>query len=223
MRLYLSSYRLGDHAETLVALCGKNARAAVIANAQDLKDAPARAESETREIEALKALGFQTSALDLRTYFGQGGKDRLRKDLRRIDMVWVMGGNSFVLKRAYEQSGFDMAITEAVSEDRIVYAGYSAGICIAGPTLQGIEPCDEPDRVPAGYAPDYNPEGLGFVPYSIIPHFRCGHHESPLMEKVLDDMLAARRPFRVLADGEVIVVDTDEDGQISDAMLGKNI
>src|SRR5690606_9805305 len=111
MRLYLSSYRIGDRAGALLALVGSGKRAAIIENALDGFPDEAR-EAHRAEIYdpagELAALGITGTRLDLRHYFGR--QAALREALGRFDMVWVTGGNAFVLRRAMKQSGFDDVI-----------------------------------------------------------------------------------------------------------------
>ena len=58
VRLYLSSFRIGDHPEELVRLAGPGARVAVIANACDAQTASERLAAVERETAALRALGL---------------------------------------------------------------------------------------------------------------------------------------------------------------------
>jgi dipeptidase E len=74
MRLFLSSYGLGNKPEELQPLINDNKRVAVIFNALDAKEPDARAERLKREIDALTALGLQPEELDLRQYFGKSAE-----------------------------------------------------------------------------------------------------------------------------------------------------
>src|SRR5689334_1500172 len=87
-RLYLSSFRMGDHPEYLTALVGESGRlgqdgagrgAVVIANALDDAPAAVRRSGVEDELAALAGLGFDAVELDLRDYFGH--QQRLRRDL----------------------------------------------------------------------------------------------------------------------------------------------
>ena len=203
MRLYLSSYHLGGSADLLRDMVGRRARAVVVTNAHDLWPATFDA-ALAREIADLVAIGIDATQLDLREYFGRS--EALAERLGEVSLVWVKGGNTFVLRRAMRASGFDDVMRPLLADDRIVYGGYSAGAVAATPTLHGIELCDDPDVVPAGYPDLVEWDGLGLVPYSIVPHWRSDHPESPLMEAVVTYMTNHAMPFRALRDGEVIVV-----------------
>lgn len=206
MRLYLSSYRIGDRAGSLLALLGSGKRAAIVSNALDTISDTARSifrdEVYDPHVE-MASLGLETEELDLRRYFGQ--PQALRSKLSGFDLVWVMGGNAFVLRRAMKQSGFDDVITGMLERDEIVYGGFSAGAVVAAPTLRGIELMDDPTEVPAGYDPEVVWEGLGLIDYAIVPHFRSPHPESAAAERAVRHMCSRGMRYRALRDGEVIV------------------
>jgi dipeptidase E len=151
----------------------------------------------------LASLGLVTEEVDLRRYFGAG--EALRAKLGEFDLVWVMGGNAFVLRRAMKQSGFDDVIIGMLERDEIVYGGFSAGAVVAAPTLRGIELIDDPGEVPPGYDPEVVWDGLGLIDYSIVPHFRSPHPESAAAERAVRHMTGRGMRYRALRDGEVIV------------------
>jgi dipeptidase E len=193
VRLYLSSFRIGNEPEQLVALARGGKRAAVIANATDgylERDAAVQ-----RELEDLSALGFTPTEVDLR----HADPERLAD----FDVVWIRGGNVFVLRDALATSGADSVLTELTRAGQIVYAGYSAGPCVAGPTLRGLELVDDATSVD-------NPrfDGLGLVDFALAPHYDSpGHPETDAINDVIAAYEAAGTAYRKLRDGEVIVID----------------
>lgn len=205
MRMYLSSYRLGDHPERLLALLHAGGPAAVIANALDVASEEVRGHGVTRELAALAELGLVAEELDLRDYFGRG--ERLAADLRRYELVWLRGGNAFVLRYALARSGADTVLAELVRRDVVVYAGYSAGCCVLAPSLRGIEIIDDAGAVRENYGADAVWEGMGLLDYAVVPHYRSAHPESEAAERVVERYRAEGVPHRALRDGEAIVVD----------------
>ncbi|MDP1730313.1 MAG: Type 1 glutamine amidotransferase-like domain-containing protein [Devosia sp.] len=206
MRLYLSSYRIGDRSGALLALLGNGKRAAVISNAKDAASPAAReiCRSQVYDPHAeFASLGISAEDLDLRDYFGEA--DRLAEKLQDFDLVWAVGGNAFTLRRAMRQSGFDRIIVEMLDRDDIVYGGFSAGAVVAAPTLKGMELMDDPTERPAGYAPEIDWEGLGLVDFAIVPHYRSRHPETNAAEQAHKHFATHRVPCRTLRDGEVIV------------------
>ncbi|HUD44091.1 MAG TPA: Type 1 glutamine amidotransferase-like domain-containing protein [Patescibacteria group bacterium] len=202
MKLYLSSYNLGDNPEKLLELA-TDKKVAVIANASDLKTVDERIQKVKEEFDQLIEIGLQPEELDLRQYFGK--QNQLEKKLNEFKTVWVKGGNTFVLRRAMAQSGFDKLIKEKVNDSDFVYAGYSAGSCVVTPTLRGLEIVDDPITVPSGYKSEIIWEGLGFVDYFIAPHYKSNHPESAMVDETVKYFVEHKMPHKTLRDGEVII------------------
>jgi dipeptidase E len=203
VRLYLSSFDLGNCPDELVALAGTARRAAIIVKALD-NTPDARARWLAAQTDKLADLGFSVVELDLRRYFG--ATDGLQQLLGGIDLVWINGGNAFILRRAMKQSGFDGLIKESLVRDDIVYAGFSAAAVIAFNSLKGLELVDDPADVPSGYDPDIVWEGLGLVPFAIAVHFKSDHPESQSVDREIAYYEAAGIPYRTLRDGEALVI-----------------
>jgi dipeptidase E len=206
MRLYLSSYRIGDRAGSLLALLGGGRRAAIIENALDGISPAARAICRVETYDPmyeLAALGIAGTSLDLRDYFGRTAA--LRDTLSTCDLVWVTGGNAFTLRRAMKQSGFDDVIGDMLDADTIVYGGFSAGTVVAAPSLEGIHLMDDPDEVPQGYNPEPVWDGLGLIDHAIVPHYRSPHAESAAADRAVRHLMSRGLRYRALRDGEVIV------------------
>ncbi|GAA2520432.1 Type 1 glutamine amidotransferase-like domain-containing protein [Winogradskya humida] len=209
MRLYLSSVGIGTRPELLSGLVSGRRRVAVILNAYDFRDEQRRAASLAFEMDELRKIDLEPEEVDLRSYFTDAST--LEATLRGFDALYVRGGNTFVLRRALALSTADQVITRLLAEDALVYSGYSAGICVLGPTLRGIDGhIDDPHYVPAGYPggpPSY--AGLGVLPYAIAPHYRSDHPESAEIEDMVRYLIDHHIPFITLRDGEAIVVDGD--------------
>ncbi|MEO6954381.1 MAG: Type 1 glutamine amidotransferase-like domain-containing protein [Polyangia bacterium] len=199
MRLYLSSYRLGDDEEAILGLVPVGSRVAVSANALDGEAAVVREKIVSMERELFASLGYVTDELDLRAHFGRA---TLPAVLSQHDLVWTTGGNTFVLNTAIRLSGFDVALRALLDDDLIAYGGYSAGAVVAGPSLRGVEHADPIDGFPSDY-PSRTPiwSGMGLVDYVVAPHAGDPHIDAMIAE------LAHREiPCRPLRDGEVIIV-----------------
>jgi dipeptidase E len=199
MRLFLCSSRLTTVAPELVALAGRSARVAITANALDnLPDFPRGAWME-EERGSLARVGFRCSELDLREYYGK--PEALRAALADVNLVWATGGNSFVLRDALRRSRLDALLLERLEDDSVAYGGYSAGACICGPSLRGIELVDDMRSVSEPLW-----DGLGLLESSLVPHYGSDHAESEDVERVVDYFRAHEMPFRVLRDGQALVV-----------------
>jgi dipeptidase E len=213
MRLYLSSFRLGDQPQRLVSLARQNKSAAVIFNACDFLTESERQMRLDQEITGLLKLGFNATEVDLRNYF-ESGKEASRAfsaALTGFGLIWVRGGNAFVLRKAMRASGFDKLIKGFLEDDLLVYGGYSAGICVLAPSLRGLELVDEVHSTPAGYSPSIVWEGLGVLPYAFAPHYKSNHPESAQVDALVRYYTENRIAFRTLQDGQAIVIDGDDE------------
>lgn len=204
MKLYLSSYRLGNKAQQLKEAFGANKKVAVIANSMDfLLDKKSRDESIQREIEDLKQLSLDPEEVDLRDYFGKS--QYLNKKLREYSGIWVRGGNVFVLRRAYKESGMDEWLISHKADKDLVYGGYSAGVCVLSPELRGLELVDDPNNVPEGYKRDIEWTGIGLINWSFAPHYMSQHPEAEAVSKLVEYFNNKGIEFKALSDGEVII------------------
>lgn len=205
MKLFLSSYHVGNCANRLRELVGSNRKALIIPNAGDLWDAY-RQNNFPQILADLKKLGTDAEELDLRSYFGNA--DRLKNVVSRAGLLWVTGGNTFVLRRAMKESGLDLLLPEILRNSDCVYGGFSAGACVTSPSLKGIHLADEPEAVPEDYpTKEVIWNGLGLVDFYIVPHYRSKHSESAMMESVVASYQGGNLPFYTLSDGEALVVD----------------
>jgi dipeptidase E len=207
MTLYLSSDGLGDHADLLLDMAGgPGARTAIITNALDaipVEDQLAYLRRKPDILVAMLDRGFDPSLVDLRRFFGRPGD--LARLLRPYRLVWALGGNSFLLRRAMRDSGFD-GIIGGLLDEGVVYGGLSAGACVTGDDLRAVAIMDDPAvRAPGYVSEDPIMTGLGLVPFTIIPHVASDHPETELAGRAVDYARAQGIAHVALRDGEVIV------------------
>lgn len=202
MRLYLSSFDIGDRPAELVKLAPKG-RIGLIMNALD-NFPDARQNWQSAQTEKLAALGFTVEPFDLRDCFGV--PCQMRGRLKQLDAVWINGGNAFVLRRAMAMSGFDEAIKAALSHDEIAYAGFSAAAVVLHESLRGLELIDDPTDVPDGYPKDVPWDGLDILPFAIVVHYDSDHSESEGASKEVEFYRANGIAFKTLKDGQALVL-----------------
>jgi dipeptidase E len=204
--MYLSSFRVGNCPHWLVELARGGMHAAVIANAMDAAPSEIRSDGVKRELSALTALGLDAEELDLRDHFDTHGA--VVSELRRYDIVWLRGGNVFMLRYALARSGADAVLTRLLDKDAIVYSGYSAGPCVLAPTLRSLESVDSPAVVKELYGDQPIWDGLGVIDYSIVPHVDSPDHpESAALGLVAQQYQRLGVPHTALRDGEVLIID----------------
>lgn len=200
MKLYLSSYGVGNRATELQTMASGRT-IGVVPNAIDYVDTEARALSVARNLAQLRDLGIATTELDLRAFFGN--PQGLARALDDIGGVWVRGGNTFVLRQAMRLSGFDALLRDRTGTD-FLYGGYSAGVCVLGPRLEGLHHVDDPAICPYPNS-EVVWEGLGILSYLVLPHYQSDHPEAGDIDKDVEYCLDQGIVFRTLRDGEVIV------------------
>lgn len=157
MKLYLSSYRV-PNPDKLFKLIGKSpedTNGAIITNAKEKRTAEER-ESKLGALQAdLARIGLSnTVELDLR----QG-----IPPLRQYDYLYAAGGNTFDLRRAMVETGFDDELRDYLEQGG-VYVGESAGAIVVGPSLRGFQMknhywSDKPIW-----------DGVGLIRTVVVPH-----------------------------------------------------
>lgn len=210
MRLYLSSYGLGNYSKELFKLVGVNKKIAIIGNAGDhYKPKKERGESIQRQFDSLSRVGLMPQEIDLRKYFNK--EKELEKKLKKFGAVWIKGGNTFILRKAMRLSGFDKIIKKMLKKDEIVYAGYSAGWCVLSKSLKGLDTVDNPKDNAVGYPKKIIWSGLGIIDYMACPHYKSDHPESADVDKEVKYYKDNKIPYKTLRDGEVIVVNGNKE------------
>ncbi len=209
MKLYLSSYKLGNNTIELKKWIKKHGNKIVlIPNSRDVYE-----ESERKtlginsNVEALQTLGFDTRVLSLKDYFSD--YDKLKEELKEYHAFFVIGENTFALRKAMQLSGFDNYLREISKKENYLYAGYSAGICVLSPSLNGLDLVDEPIN-------PYNDEevlyeGIGILDYVPIPHYKSNHPESKMVENVVEYCKNHGIKYKTLQDGDVLVQETENE------------
>lgn len=187
MKLYLSSYRIPDPGE-LEKLLGKplaETRVALIPNAKDYYVERARNFKIADMTQYMGRLGLQVDTIDLRQF---DDTEMLKSKLTPYDLIWAMGGNTYMLRYEMRRSGFDK-IAHGLLEQGIIYGGDSAGALVAGQSIAGVEAADEPE-----FAEEIIKDGLGLIPHVILPHvdnpeftgvlptFRTLHQDKQIIE-----------------------------------------
>lgn len=185
MRLYLASHNLGPYTDELLKLVGEGRKALFIENARDYYPAEKRANDLKEKLAMISELGFAVEELNLRKYFGRPAE--LRKFINSYgpDLIYVSGGNVFLLATAFHLSGFDEILEEDLAADRYVYGGFSAGTMAICKTLRFYGHGHlVPDVVPEIYGVDAVFDGVGLVDYQIVPHADVQKHAEATKEYI---------------------------------------
>jgi dipeptidase E len=206
MRLFLAS-SFGAHLDKLRAAAGgDNPAVLFIMNAADKKSPFSRFLKKRRHIRRWKRAGFRPVELDLRKFFDQRAK--LRRFIKKQNpaVIFASGGNTFILRRAFKQSGFDDILRADLKENKYIYGGSSAGAVILCRDLRYyIGPDDEPTESPAGYETWPILEGLGLVKEYIVPHYDAEWFEQ-YAKQAVREITRAGKPVIKLREESVLMV-----------------
>lgn len=202
MILYLSSQKLGNKTEILKEWIEKHENKIVlIFNALDAKPEEKVASNIKEDTALLQEIGFDVTVIDLKDYFNN--KEKLKEKLINYNACLIMGGNVFVLRQAMKYSGFDEWLCQKSKSKDFLYIGYSAGSCVVGKDIRIFEQVDEPIKF-------YNKnniifEGLGFIDYTFIPHYKSDYHKVHLIEETVEKCKRENKKYKAVKDGEVMI------------------
>ncbi len=207
MKFYLSSFNLGDKASELVRLMGKNKKLGYVPNACDFTNVnlEKKESKEKEDIKSLKEIGLEVTYVDLKKYFGK--ENELKKKINSLGGLFFKGGNTFILRQAMKLSGFDKIFEDLKKREDFVYSGYSAGICVLAPDFKAIQHVDDPTDHPYEQQKETIWEGLNYLDYIILPHYKSNHPESELIDKEIEFCEKNNIPYKTLKDGEVIILE----------------
>jgi dipeptidase E len=90
------------------------------------------------------------------------------KLLDEVEVVFVCGGNTFEIMNRMRETSLADALIQPVRDERLIYAGSSAGSIIAGPSIAiaGWGSTADSNEIDLK-----NLKGLSFIEISIYPHF----------------------------------------------------
>ncbi len=202
LKLFLYSMPVGEaqlaRLDQLVGRKRKDITMGMIVNATDILE---HADHWVNGIvESITESGYQTRMIDLRHWVGKTG---LSASLQDIDVLWVCGGHTYYLRWILAESKMDQAIIDFVKQGK-VYAGWSAGAIMAGPTtkyfnLMGDDPND---------APRVMLDGLHLTDNVIVPH--VDHPDFKTGARMANEKLVADGYHTIpLRDDQVVVMDGD--------------
>jgi dipeptidase E len=159
------------------------------------------------DLNNFRKAGFEVDIVDISAV----SKEIWLPRLKESEVIFLGGGNTFHLMYWVKQSGLQDELPELLKTR--VYAGISAGSCIAGPTIF--------NSVQNLFDEEYEleiKEGLGLVDFQFIPHLN-----SPYFDKIREENLQEAskdiiEPIYALDDNSALKV---TDGQVGIISEGK--
>ncbi len=204
MKLYLSSYKLGNDTSYLKDWIKENDnKILMISNSRDYKVFDEEEKDKLKyNVKILEDVGFKVTLLDLRNYFYDN--EKLVDDIKNYNAIYVRGGNVFVLRKAMGLSGFDKYLIDNRENDNILYIGESAGTCVLGKTLRGLDILDEPVNVYNNDLVTY--EGIGLLDFTPVPHYKSEYVGVKMVDDTVKYMEKNNIKYKTIKDGEVIIL-----------------
>lgn len=198
MKLYLSSIRI-PAPEDLSKLLDKplsNVSVALIPNAKDYYTKRPRDFVVNDLVDYMQLLGLKVDVVDLRDY---SNAENLKSKLANYNLVWAMGGNTYMLRYEMRRSGFDRIIKDLL-DNGVVYGGDSAGALVAGSSIAGVELADEP-----AFAEEVIKDGMNLVSFVIMPHV-----DNPEFADVMPIVKEQHKNMIELKDSQAVIFDGDK-------------
>jgi dipeptidase E len=202
MKLFLySSYLISaEHSTALSRLVGKAPKDITIAAIDNATDVIGDTEWVAESRGSLAQQGSQVEVVDLRNWLDNHAG--LREKLASKDVIWVCGGHGFYLRWILKATGAD-AIIKALVEQGTVYAGWSAGAVLAGPTLQYFDRFDDPKD-----APEALWDGLALTTTVVLPHMDLGEFAEG-MKQINQQLKQAGFTTAPLTEAQALIIDGD--------------
>ena len=202
MRLFLTSAGLSNKAivkafNDLVGLPNKEVHIAFIPTAANVE--PGDKDWLINDYINLKKQNYIVDIVDISAL----PKEIWLSRIKEANVIFVGGGNTFHLMHWFEKSGLKELLPELI-ETR-VYAGISAGSCIAGPTIY--------NSVQNLFGEKYElkiKDGMGLVKLQIIPHLN-----SPYFTKIREENLEKAskdltEPVYAIDDDSAVVINDNK-------------
>jgi len=131
-----------------------------------------------------------------------------------VNALFFGGGNNFHLMHWVEKSGLKTMLPNLLKTR--VYAGISAGSCIAGPTLF--------NSVQNLFGEKYNlkiEKGLGLVNFQVIPHLNSEYFPMIRLENLSVASKGISEPVYAIDDNSAVIVNKDKIEVVSNGKWGK--
>lgn len=195
-KLLLASYleRMFDN-PNLLNILKDYKKLAFIPTASILKDWPAYFKEVIQPL--FNKINIEVVCLEISTQT----QEQIAVTLSDCDMVYVGGGNTYVLLEHIKKSGFAYALKLFLAKGGL-YIGSSAGACVATPDISAGVKMEKPE-----YAHLDNTEALGLFPWSIIAHFKQADKYGEIANEIAADLKAQHQPAIMLQDHQALYIE----------------
>jgi len=126
----------------------------------------------------------------------------VRKDLARVDAIFVSGGNTFYLLQQLQRCNGLSIIRERITGG-VLYMGSSAGSIIAGPDIEPVRTIDNAVKAPKLK----DTKGLGLVDFVVFPHWGSDSFRKVYLQERLAHAYTTKHKIILLTDRQYIRVE----------------
>jgi len=154
--------------------------------------------------------GFEVDVVDISAV----SKSIWLPRLQSAEVLFFGGGNTFHLMHWVKQSGLQDVLVELLKTR--IYAGISAGSCIAGPTIY--------NSVQNLFGEKYELEiksGLGLVDFQFIPHLNSPYFDKIRIENLSEASKLVEETVYALDDNSAIKIDGEKIEVVSEGVWKK--
>lgn len=151
------------------------------------------------DLNNFRRAGFEVDIVDISAV----SKDVWLPRLKEVEVLFFGGGNTFHLMHWVKQSGLQEELPELLKTR--VYAGISAGSCIAGPTIY--------NSVQNLFGEKYEleiKEGLKLVDFQFIPHLNSPYFDKIREENLQEASKDLKEPVYALDDNSALKIVDDK-------------
>jgi len=208
MKLLLTSAGLSNQSivKAIEKLLGKSAKGVKLAFIPTAANVELGDKSwMIEDLNNFQKAGFQVDIIDVSAVT----KDVWLPRLQEAEVLFLGGGNTIHLMHWVKQSGLQDELPDLLNTR--IYAGISAGSCIAGPTIY--------NSVQNLFGEKYEleiKEGLGLVNFQIIPHLNSSYFEKIRKENLVEASKDLKESVYAIDDNSAILVDGEDVEVISE-------
>lgn len=208
MKLLLTSAGLSNNSivKAIEILLGKPAKGVKLAFVPTAANVESGDKSwMIEDLNNFQKAGFQVDIVDISAV----SKDVWLPRLQGVEVLFLGGGSTFHLMHWVKQSGLQDELPSLLKTR--IYAGISAGSCIAGPTIY--------NSVQNLFGEKYELEikdGLGLVNFQIIPHLNSPYFEKIRVENLEEASKALKESVYAIDDNSAVLVDNENIDVISE-------
>jgi dipeptidase E len=130
------------------------------------------------------------------------GRDELSAALDAADVLYVTGGNTFMLLHHMRRSGLAELLPSRLAAG-LLYAGVSAGSVVVGPDCEPVSEIDDLDAV----RELESTAGLGLVDFVVLSHYGA-EEDMPLFQR-MSERFQDRYEIVTLTDEQAVRVEAD--------------